>query len=48
MRASLEGLSSSLLRGAQLADLEAILIQLQRLARLALEQKKSLLLWTSL
>lgn len=36
------------LRGAYPADLEAILIQLQRLARLALEQEKSLFLWTSL
>ncbi|HEY2516149.1 MAG TPA: hypothetical protein VGI39_35000 [Polyangiaceae bacterium] len=36
------------LRGASTADLEVVLVQLQRLARLALEQKKSLLLWTSL
>ena len=40
--------ASEELRGARPADLEAILIQLQRLARLAIEQNKSLLLWTSL
>jgi hypothetical protein len=36
------------LEGADPEDLGAVLVDLQRLARLAREQKKTLLLWTSL